>query len=62
MDCCFYPGDPCLLSLQSELNEAIELYEHNKDTKISIHGELKRIGSFSVLCKFSFAYICLLCI
>jgi len=30
-------GDPCTISSQEELDEAIYLYETNKDTKITIH-------------------------
>uniref|UniRef100_A0A0B6Z5I1 Protein kinase C n=1 Tax=Arion vulgaris TaxID=1028688 RepID=A0A0B6Z5I1_9EUPU len=30
-------GDPCTISSQIELNEAIRLYEVNKDTELSIH-------------------------
>jgi len=32
-------GDPCTISNQLELDEAIRLYEVNKDTEIVIHGE-----------------------
>ena len=32
-------GDPCTLSTQEELREAIRLYEVNKDSEITIHGE-----------------------
>lgn len=30
-------GDPCIISSQSELDEAIRLYELNKDSEITIH-------------------------
>lgn len=35
---CVTPGDPCTISSQIELNEAIRLYEVNKDSELSIHG------------------------
>ena len=35
-------GDPCTISSQEELDEAIRLYELNKDSELTIH------------CKFSF--------
>ena len=31
-------GDPCTISQQRELDEAIRLYEVNKDSEINIHG------------------------
>lgn len=31
-------GDPCTLSTQMELTEAIRLYEINKDSELVIHG------------------------
>ena len=30
-------GDPCIISSQSELDEALRLYDVNKDTEITIH-------------------------
>ncbi len=33
------PGDPCTLSTQMELDEAIRLYEVNKDSEIVVHGK-----------------------
>ncbi|ODN00047.1 Protein kinase C iota type, partial [Orchesella cincta] len=33
-------GDPCTISHQMELEEAIRLYEINKDTEIVIHGKI----------------------
>ena len=33
-------NDPCTISSQEELDEAIYLYEINKDTKITIHSKL----------------------
>ena len=38
-DLCPLAGDPCTLSTQIELDEAIRLYEVNKDSEIVIHGE-----------------------
>lgn len=32
-------GDPCLLSTQLELDEAVRLYNINRDAELSIHGE-----------------------
>lgn len=34
-----YLGDPCTISSQMELDEAIRLYEINKDTEITIHSK-----------------------
>ena len=34
-----FSGDPCTVTSQIELDEAIRLYEVNKDTEITIHGE-----------------------
>ena len=34
-------GDPCVISSQAELEEAIRLYEVNKDSEITIHGMIK---------------------
>lgn len=36
-------GDPCTLSSQMELDEAIRLYELNRDSELTIHGELEGI-------------------
>lgn len=33
-------NDPCTISTQMELEEAIRLYELNKDSELVIHGEL----------------------
>lgn len=33
-------GDPCVLSTQLELDTALRLYEINKDSELTIHGEL----------------------
>ena len=32
-------GDPCTLSTQMELDEAIRLYEVNKESEIVVHGK-----------------------
>ena len=32
-----FTGDPCVISSEGELKEAIRLYEVNKDTEIKIH-------------------------
>ncbi|KAK9506359.1 hypothetical protein O3M35_008311 [Rhynocoris fuscipes] len=32
-------GDPCTISMQMELDEAIRLYEINKDSELIIHGK-----------------------
>lgn len=31
-------GDPCTISTQVELDEAIRLYELNRDSELTIHG------------------------
>lgn len=33
-------GDPCTISTQMELDEAIRLYEMNRDSELTIHGKL----------------------
>lgn len=33
-------GDPCIISTQFELDEAIRLYEVNRDSELTIHGKL----------------------
>lgn len=38
-------GDPCILSTQMELDEAVRLYELNKDSELTIHGKLLFITS-----------------
>ena len=40
-------GDPCVISSQAELEEAIRLYEVNKDSEITIHG-IVRLLSFRI--------------
>lgn len=49
--CCFTPeqvftmkwvdeeGDPCTMSTQMELDEAIRLYEINRDSELTVHGK-----------------------
>ena len=32
-------GDPCIISTQMELDEALRLYEINKDSQLTIHGK-----------------------
>lgn len=32
-------GDPCIISTQMELDEALRLYEVNRDNEITIHGK-----------------------
>ena len=32
-------GDPCTISTQLELDEAIRLYEMNRDSELTIHGK-----------------------
>lgn len=32
-------GDPCMLSTQLELDEAVRLYELNRDSDLTIHGK-----------------------
>ena len=39
--CYLPPGDPCTISSQEELQEAIRLYEANKETNITIHSKLQ---------------------
>ena len=34
-------GDPCTISSQIELNEAVRLYEVNKDSELNIHGKVQ---------------------
>ena len=34
---CLFSGDPCTVSSQIELEEAIRLYEVNKDTELTLH-------------------------
>lgn len=37
-------GDPCRIASQQELDEALRLYELEKDTEITIHGKfIKKI-------------------
>lgn len=32
-------GDPCIIKKQSQLDEAIRLYEVNRDAELTMHGE-----------------------
>lgn len=32
-------GDPCTISTQLELDEAVRLYEENRDSELTIHGK-----------------------
>ena len=32
-------GDPCTISSQRELSEAIQLYEANKEAELTVHGK-----------------------
>ena len=34
----YLSGDPCTISSQRELDEAIRLFDVNKDTEINVHG------------------------
>ncbi|VVC97891.1 unnamed protein product [Leptidea sinapis] len=34
-------GDPCTISTQLELDEALRLYELNRDSELTVHGPLK---------------------
>ena len=36
----FWLGDPCTISSQVEIDEAISLYEVNNDSEITIHSKL----------------------
>lgn len=42
-------GDPCTISTQLELDEAIRLYEVNRDSELTIHGKWKRLFCFDCL-------------
>lgn len=35
-------GDPCTISTQLELDEAIRLYEINRDSELTIHGKYQQ--------------------
>lgn len=43
-------GDPCTLSSQMELTEAIRLYEINKDSELVIHGKWSQIHIHLLSC------------
>ena len=34
----FFSGDPCTISSQLELDEALRLYDLNKDSELALHG------------------------
>lgn len=36
-------GDPCRIASQEELDEALRLYELEKDTEITIHGQYHQL-------------------
>jgi len=38
-------GDPCTISSQMELDEAVRLYEINRDSELTIHGKLQVLSS-----------------
>ena len=38
--CVLVLGDPCTISSQIELDEAIRLYDINKDSEMTLHGKL----------------------
>lgn len=42
-------NDPCTISSQMELEEAIRLYELNKDSELVIHGELFFLSSEMII-------------
>lgn len=44
---CIHLGDPCILSTQMELDEAVRLYELNKDSELTIHGKLSTPNLFA---------------
>ena len=39
---CTLSGDPCTVSSQMELDEALRLYELNKDSELTVHGKFSR--------------------
>ncbi|KPJ02321.1 Protein kinase C iota type [Papilio xuthus] len=39
-------GDPCTISTQLELDEALRLYELNRDSELTVHGELRPINKY----------------
>lgn len=36
-------GDPCRIASQQELDEALRLYELEKDTEVTIHGQYSKL-------------------
>lgn len=51
-------GDPCTLSSQEELEEAIRLYDVNKENELSIHGKVVLIGLSETARRHSCSEIC----
>lgn len=49
-------GDPCTISTQLELDEAIRLYEINRDSELTIHGKYMHVSVFIKL------FVCFLCL
>ena len=39
-------GDPCTISSQRELTEAVRLYEINKEVELTVHGRTKYLFIF----------------
>lgn len=48
-------GDPCTISTQVELDEAIRLYELNRDSELTIHGK------FFIIKRFKYILTCWFC-
>ncbi|KAF2345040.1 PB1 domain [Trinorchestia longiramus] len=44
-------GDPCTISSQRELDEALRLYEVNKDSELTMHGEYMVVQKLLTLLK-----------
>jgi atypical protein kinase C iota type len=53
----FLVGDPCTISSQVELDEAIRLYEVNKDSEITIHGMYSPIRKYNAHSYFTFCIV-----
>ncbi|KAI4487063.1 hypothetical protein M0802_012052 [Mischocyttarus mexicanus] len=51
-------GDPCRIASQEELDEALRLYELEKDTEITIHGQYHHALSLFLLFKISATIVC----
>ena len=45
-------GDPCTISSQRELTEAVRLYEINKEVELTVHGRTKFIFTYFFRVKF----------